>query len=58
MSSDDVNSVFFKYHLIKDESARLILVCVNVPSEMFEETDSELNTESVSSNISYKSFKT
>jgi hypothetical protein len=30
MSSDDVDSVFFKYHLIKAESARLIVVPVNV----------------------------
>jgi hypothetical protein len=27
MSLDDVDSVFFKYHLIKAESARLIIVC-------------------------------
>jgi hypothetical protein len=27
MSPDDVDSVFFKYHLIKAESARLIVAC-------------------------------
>jgi hypothetical protein len=27
MSSDDVDSVFFKYHLIKAEVTRLIVVC-------------------------------
>ena len=27
MSPDDVDSVFLKYHLIKAESARLIVMC-------------------------------